>query len=114
MDLVDAFIKPFEPVLYPIIRVSMSALRSWTYVVRGTNSMMIHVGGALLNPILSALPKNNNQITYEDPVIDDTLPHVSLYDDMNTMLNGKTHVSRCCKTKKAHDIPFLGFYWICH
>lgn len=87
MDLVDAFIKPFEPVLYPIIRVSMSALRSWTYVVRGTNSMMIHVGGALLNPILSALPKNNNQITYEDPVVDDTLPHVSLYDDMNTMLN---------------------------
>lgn len=69
--------------------------------------MMIHVGGALLNPILSALPKNSNQITYEDPVVDDSLPRVSLYDDMNAMLTGKTHVYAVARQRKRMIFPFL-------
>lgn len=98
-------------VAYPIISVGMGALRWATGIVRLVDSAAVHVSSALISPVIGLLPKHEYPSTIED----DPEPKpssTSLYDEMDSMLNGKWLPLRAhpvCKRSRPNNL-YLSFY----
>jgi hypothetical protein len=75
-------------VAYPIIHAGMGALRWATGIVRGVDSAAVHVSSTLISPIIGLLPKPDSLLTVEDDP-EFTPSSTSLYDEMDSMLDGK-------------------------
>jgi hypothetical protein len=75
-------------VAYPIIHAGMGALRWATGIVRGVDSAAVHVSSTLISPVIGLLPKPDSLLTVEDDP-EFTPSSISLYDEMDSMLNGE-------------------------